>query len=638
MSADRILEEAREQVRKIVPSTINITSIDFEGPLVVVYTRDLDAFASNNDIIRQLAQGMRRRVAIRPDPEMLADPESVEKRIREIIPAEAEITDIYFEHDTGEVTIEALSPGLVIGRQGSILNEIKKEVGWAPKVARAPPIPSKTVSEIRNYLRHVHDDRREFLKKVGRKLYRQRAEGDSWLRMTALGGFREVGRSCSLLSTRESKILIDCGALPGAGGSGQDTPYFAAPELQPLDSIDAIVITHSHLDHCGLVPVLFKYGYTGPIYCTPPTRDLMSLMLLDALKVSFGEAKKAPYDSSHVREAVMRTIPLKYGETTDISPDIRLTFQNAGHILGSAVCHFHVGDGLYNVAFTGDMKFERTWLFNATVNKFPRLETLVIESTYGGYHDIQPSRTDAANQLKSVVERALQRRGKIIIPVFAVGRSQEVMLVLEELMRTGKIETVPIYLDGMIWEATAIHTAYPEYLNSQLRTQIFQMGQNPFLSSIFKRVDSSEMRERICHDPDPAIVLATSGMMNGGPVMEYVKSWADDVNSALVFVGYQAEGTLGRKIQKGVSDLTLMEKGKPVTVTFKIAIETVDGFSGHSDRRQLINYIATLEPKPERIIIGHGEEHKCTDLASALYKKFNVETRAPMNLETIRMK
>ncbi|MGD1061505.1 MAG: beta-CASP ribonuclease aCPSF1 [Methanomassiliicoccales archaeon] len=625
-----------EQVRKIVPSQINITSIDFEGPIVVIYTKDLETFASNNDIIRQLAQGLRRRVAIRPDPTLLADPESVEKRIREIIPPEAEITDIYFEHDTGEVTIEALSPGLVIGKQGAILNEIKKEVGWAPKVVRDPPIPSKTVSEIRNYLRHVHDDRKDFLKKVGRRLFRQKVEGESWLRLTALGGFREVGRSCTLLSTRESKILIDCGAMPSGGGG--ETPYFAAPELQPLDSIDAIVLTHAHLDHCGLVPVLFKYGYTGPIYCTPPTRDLMSLMLLDALKVSFGEAKKAPYESAHVREAVMRTIPLKYGETTDIAPDIRLTFQNAGHILGSAVCHFHVGDGLYNIAFTGDMKFERTWLFNATVNKFPRLETLVMESTYGGYHDIQPSRTDAANQLKLIVERTLQRKGKVMIPVFAVGRSQEVMLVLEELMRTGKIETVPIYLDGMIWEATAIHTAYPEYLNSQLRTQIFQMGQNPFLSTIFKRVDSGEMRERISHEPDSMIVLATSGMMNGGPIMEYVKSWADDPNNSLVFVGYQAEGTLGRKIQKGVSDLTLMEKGKPVTIEFKMAIETVDGFSGHSDRRQLINYIATLEPKPERVIIGHGEEHKCTDLASALYKKFNMETRAPMNLETIRMR
>jgi predicted metal-dependent RNase len=146
------------------------------------------------------------------------------------------------------------------------------------------------------------------------------------------------------------------------------------------------------------------------------------------------------------------------------------------------------------------------------------------------------------------------------------------------------------------------------------------------------------MREKICDDPDPCIVLATGGMMNGGPVLEYLKNWADQPQNSLVFVGYQAEGTIGRKIQRGVNELSLMDRGKSVTVSFKMNAETVDGFSGHSDRRQLINYIATLEPKPERIIIGHGEEHKCVDLASALQKKFNIETRAPMNLETIRMR
>ncbi len=636
MSAERILEDAKEQIRKIAPSDVNITAIEFEGPVVVIYTRDMEKFASNNDIVRQLAQGLRRRVAIRPDPSMLANPEEVEKRIREIIPAEAQITDIYFEDDTGEVTIEAIAPGLVIGKHGSILNEIKKEVGWAPKVVRAPPLPSKTVSDIRNYLRQISDERKAFLKKVGRKLARPRIEGESWVRMTALGGYREVGRSATLLSTRESKVLIDCGVDPSDREGA--TPYFNAPEIQPLDNLDAVVITHSHLDHCALLPALYKYGYDGPVYCTPPTRDLMSLMQLDYIKVSFGEGKKAPYESSHVREVVAHCIPLKYGETTDIAPDIRLTFQNAGHILGSAVCHFHIGDGLYNIAFTGDMKFERTWLFNATVNKFPRLETLVMEATYGGYRDIQPSRIEAANALKTIIERTLSHGGKTLIPVFAVGRSQEVMLVLEEMMRTGKLPTVPIYLDGMIWEATAIHTAYPEYLNSQLRTQIFQMGQNPFLASNFKRVETQEMRERICHDTESCIVLATGGMMNGGPVLEYLKNWADDPKNSLVFVGYQAEGTLGSKIQRGWSELQLSERGRPITVKIKLNIENADGFSGHSDRRQLMAYVASLDPKPERIIIGHGEEHKCADLASSIYKKFNVETRAPMNLETIRMK
>jgi KH/beta-lactamase-domain protein len=637
MGVEKILEDAREAVKKTIPSNVEVTDVDFEGPVIVIYTKNLDEFAKNNDLVRQLAQSLRRRVAIRPDPEMLADPASAEERIRKIIPDEAKITNIYFEDDTGEVTIEAISPGLVIGKHGAILNEIKKDIGWAPKVVRAPPIPSKTVSEIRNYLRKVQDERKEFLRRVGRRLMRQRLNDENWLRVTALGGFREVGRSASLLSTRESKVLIDCGVAVSADDNGS-TPYLSAPELFPLDTLDAVVITHAHLDHCGLLPVLYKYGFEGPTYCTPPTRDLMSLLQLDYIKVAAGEGKKAPYESSHIRDAVVHCIPLKYGETTDISPDIRLTLQNAGHILGSSIAHFHVGDGLYNVGFTGDIKFERSWLFNASVNKFPRLETLVIESTYGGYHDNQPSRQEAANQIKEVVRATLGRGGKVLVPVFAVGRSQEVMLVLEEQMRSHHIHTVPIYLDGMIWEATAIHTAYPEYLNSQLRTQIFQMGENPFLSEIFKRVDSPDMRERICHDPEPCIVLATSGMMNGGPVMEYFKAWCDDPNNTIVFVGFQGEGTMGRKIQKGWSDITLNERGKSISLKMKMDTETVDGFSGHSDRRQLVNYVSTLDPRPERIIIGHGEDHKCSDLASTLYKKFGIETRAPLNLETIRLK
>lgn len=635
MNTDRLFESLREQVRRIVPPDINISSIEFEGPEVVIYTKELDKFAGNNLIVKKLAQGLRRRIAVRPDPSMLANPDLVEAKIREMVPDEAEIVDIFFEHDTGEVTIEAIAPGIVIGKHGTLLNEIKKEVGWAPKVVRAPPIPSKAVSDVRNYLRQNHDQRKEFLKKVGRKIARPTLDGENWIRMTALGGYRQVGRSATLLQTRESRILIDCGLDPSNGDS---SPYFSVPEMQPLDAIDAVVITHAHLDHCGLLPVLYKYGYDGPIYCTAPTRDLMSILLIDSIKVSYGEARKSPFESSHIRDMVMHIIPLKYGETTDIAPDMRLTFQNAGHILGSAVAHFHIGDGLHNIAFTGDMKFEKTWLFNATNNRFPRLETLVIESTYGASNDFQPSRIDASKQMHDILLRATEKGGKVLIPVFAVGRSQEVMLVIEEMMRTGKLDKVPVYLDGMIWEATAIHTAYPEYLNSQLRTQIFQQGENPFLSDIFKRVDSMTMREEICHSPEPCIVLATAGMMNGGPVLEYFKAWADNPINWLLFVGYQSEGSIGRQVQRGRKEITMSEKGTAINLNIRINAETIDGFSGHSDRRQLMNYIASLDPKPDRIIIGHGEDRKCTDLASSLYKKFNIETRAPQNLETIRLR
>lgn len=634
MNPDRLFDSLREDVKKNVPADMNISDIEFEGPIIAIYTKEYDKYAENNDVAKTLAQALRRRVDIRPDPSMLEDVNKTDERIRSMIPSSAELFDINFVPETGEAIIEAVYPNEVIGKEGRLLADLRKESGWNVKVIRAPPIPSKTVSDVRGYLRHEQDERRTMLKNVARRLSRPRFDGEQWVRMTTMGGFRQVGRSAALLTTRESKVLIDCGLDPNSDA----TPYFAIPEAQPLSDIDAVVVTHAHLDHCGTLPALFKYGYEGPVYCTPPTRDLMALLQLDNIKLGFGEAKKLLYEAQHVRKEILHTITLKYNETTDIAPDIRLTFHNAGHILGSAIAHFHIGDGLHNVAFSGDTKFEKTWLFNPANNRFPRLETLVIESTYGGHNDMQPTRNDASEQMRELLGQAISRGGKVLIPVFAVGRSQEVMLVIEELMRTGRIPTIPVYLDGMIWEATAIHTAYPEYLNSQLRAQIFQQNENPFMSPIFKRVETAAMREEICHSPDPCIVLATSGMMSGGPVMEYFREWCDNKDNSLLFVGYQSDGSLGRTIQRGRKEITLSAKGRSIDLQIRMNVVTVDGFSGHSDRKQLMKYISSLDPKPDRIVIGHGEDRKCTDLASTIYKKFNIETKAPQNLETIRLK
>ena len=633
MSFDSLIEQTRTALTEVLPDSIEVTDIELEGPHIVLYTKQLDSFLSGGDLLRQVAQRLHRRVVVRSDPAALIDPKEAEALVRELIPPEAEINQLYFEPETGEVTIEAANPGAAIGRGGSVLNDLKRRIGWVPTVVRTPPIPSKTVEEVRIHLRNSFDERRSFLKKVGVRIARDPLPEKLWARNTALGGYREVGRSAHLLTTQNSKVLIDCGIDPGS----DRTPYFNAPELLPLDSLDAVVVTHAHLDHCGLVPVLLKYGYKGPIYCTAPTRDLMTLMLLDAIKVVNQEARRGLYDSSHVRELVTRTVPLRWGETTDIAPDIRLTLHNAGHILGSSIGHFHLGEGDHNLAYSGDIKFERSWLFNPATNRFPRLETLVLESTYGGYRDIQPSRQQATEEFSALATKVVARGGKLIVPVFAVGRSQEVMLVLEEKMREGKIPRVPVYLDGMIFEATAIHTAYPEFLNSQLRTQIFQQGDNPFLSDVFRRVDSSQMRTGILDSKEPCIILATSGMMSGGPVMEYFRAWAPDEKNGLLFVGYQAEGTFGRRLQRGLSEATFLDGSRQAAVPVKIDIATIEGFSGHSDRVQLMNYVASLDPRPQRVILNHGEESKIIDLSSSLHKRFNLESRAPFNLEAIRV-
>jgi len=633
--AGDLLKDLKRRVEAIIPQEVNVSFVEFEGPELVIYTEDPKKFADNGDIIRSLAKDLRKRIVVRPDPKVLIDPEKALEAINEIVPEEGGINDAYFDPDTGEVLIEADKPGLVIGKYGETLREISRNIGWTPKVVRAPPLHSATIKNIRDYLRSEKDSRKEFLRRIGQKIHREPSAKDNWIRITALGGCREVGRSSFLLSTAETKILIDCGV--NIGSDNNISPYLYIPEVSPIDSIDAVVLTHAHLDHAGLVPLLFKYGYDGPIYTTAPTRDLMVLLQLDYIDIASKEGSKIPYSSAIIREALKHTIILNYGEVTDIAPDVKLTLHNAGHILGSAVAHFHIGQGMYNVAFTGDIKYERTLLFDPTVNNFPRIETLVMEATYGGRHDFQPSRNEAESKLQSTIKRTIERGGKVIIPAFAVGRSQEVMIVLEDTVRKGMLEKIPVYLDGMILEATAIHTAYPEYLNQSLRNLIFHKGMNPFLSDIFVQVDSSSKRQEIIESDESCVILATSGMLNGGPVMEYLKNLADDPRNTLIFVGYQAEGTLGRRIQKGWKEIPFSSGGRTATIKINLEVITIDGFSGHSDRNQLLNYVRRMRPQPSKVILNHGEERKCLELANALRKKLKLEAIAPQNLETVRL-
>ena len=632
------LDELKAEIVSEVPDDISISDVQYEGPELVVYTRDPKKFAQNGDLIRQLASQLRKRITVRPDPDVLSVPDQAREQIRDVTPEEAGITDLDFHADTGEVVIEAEKPGMVIGRHGSTLREITQKVGWTPEVVRTPPIESSTVSNVRNFLKQERDDRRDILERIGRQIHREEMSDDEWVRITTLGCCREVGRASFIVSTPETPVLVDCGDKPGAE---DEVPYLQVPEAlgSGANSLDAVVLTHAHLDHSALIPLLFKYGYDGPIYCTEPTRDLMGLLTLDYLDVAAKEGRAPPYESEMVREAIKHCIPLEYGDVTDISPDIKLTLHNAGHILGSSIAHFHVGDGLYNVAFSGDIHYEDTRLFNGAVNEFPRVETLVLESTYGGRNDYQTDQEDSERKLKGVINETYDEGGKILIPAFAVGRSQEMMLVIEEAMRSGDIPEMPVHLDGMIWEATAIHTTYPEYLRDDLRDRIFHDDENPFLADQFNHIDGGEEERQEVADGGPAIILSTSGMVTGGPIMSWLEHLGPDPDTTLTFVGYQAQGTLGRRIQKGQDKVPLGNsrgRGRSDSLTLNCNVETVDGFSGHADRQGLENFVKTMNPRPEKVLCVHGDEQSTQDLSSALYHEFNMRTFAPKNLETFR--
>ena len=520
-------------------------------------------------------------------------------------------------------------------KQEGLAREIVRNTGWAPKILRTPPIPSEIIGRIRNTTLNNSKDRKKFLHKLGARIHGRKHEND-WVRLTAMGGFKEVGRSCMLLQTPNSRVLLDCGVNVAGRDDKSSYPVLNAPEFR-IEDLDAVVLSHAHLDHCGFIPYLYHYGYEGPVYCTTATRDLSVLLQMDYIDIAHRENKKLDFNSVDVKEMIKHTITLDYGEVTDISTDIKLTLHNAGHILGSAMCHLHIGDGSHNMLYTGDFKYERSRLLEPATTRFPRVESCVMESTYGGHEDITPSRNNAEKELMKTIYKTIKRGGKVIVPVFAVGRAQELMIVLEEYMRHGMLDEVPIHLDGMIWEATAVHTARPEFLSKDLRDQIFHQGRNPFIAESFNKVQNNAEREQIV-EGEPCVILSTSGMLTGGNSVEYFKWLCEDPRNTMVFVGYQSEGSLGRRIQRGHKEFPLEDRdGKTKVYKVNMEIKTIEGFSGHSNRRQLMEFAKRLHPRPDKIITCHGDPYKTVDLASSIHRSYKIETKTPLILDAVRL-
>ena len=621
-----------KEIQQKLPADAKISEVKFEGSEIVMYTKNREFFTNSESAVKELVKEIKKRVEVRPDITICSDPEKTKKRIEEIVPEGAGIVEIYFEPELGKVIIEAQKPGLIIGKGGETFRKIKNETCWLPKIERAPAIKSDVVRAVRNLLHSELDYRKKFLNNIGQRI-NQKLEPDydrnkEWVRFSALGGFRQVGRSSLLVQTSLSSILIDC----GIDVASDQPPYLNVPEFSP-EKLDAIVLSHAHLDHCGYIPFLYENGYTGPLYCTPPTRDLMVLLCLDYIDVCQKEGKHVNYSKKAVEKAVKHSVVLDYGEVSDIAQNIRLTFQPAGHLLGSSLVHLHIGDGLHNILYTGDLKFGPTKLFDPAFTDFQRVETLIIESTYGGPGDFFPSLKDATTNLLRMIEDTIKRGGKVLIPSFAVGRAQEVMAILGSM----NFEH-PVWIEGMLWDATAIHTAYPEYLSQRMQREIFHYGKNPFISPIFKYVAPRE-RNSVIDSGEPGVIIATSGMLVGGPAMEYLKGLAHDKKNTLMFVGYQAEGTLGRRIQKGWKEIPIRSpNGKTGILNLEMEVQTMEGLSGHSDRNQLLSYMHKLGSRPERIIVNHGDQHKAVDFARDLHKIFRCETIAPKNLEAVRLR
>ena len=625
-------------ILKSIPREAGVTKIEYEGPRIALYTNSPRFLMENNSIISNLVNVIKKRIIVRTDAS-IRKPESDALRIlREHMPPDAKLGGAFFDTATGEVSLEVKRPWLLQRNVKEFDHtEITEKIGWGLRVRKATTNPSSTIREISYNLKVSSNERGKQLRQIGDEIFRPRLAQRTEVSLLTLGGFGQVGRSCMLLSTQESKVLIDCGVNPGA-----QNPVDSFPRLDwintTLDDLDAVVVGHAHLDHTGFLPVLCKYGYKGPIYCTEPTLPMMNLIQLDAIKVASAQGKTPMYAERDVRQIMRQAITLPYGSVTDISPDIKLVLANAGHILGSALCHFHIGNGVHNFVYSGDIKFAKSILFEAANSKFPRVETLLIESTYGAKEDIQPSRQEVESTFINAVNKTLHDGGKVLIPIPAVGRAQEIMMVIDKYMKQGQIIEAPVFTEGMISEASAIHEAHPEYLAWELRQKILETDDNPFDSQYFTNVEHPDAREEALREDSPGIILATSGMLEGGPVLEYFRNVAPDKTNKILFVSYQVNGTMGRRVLDGARQISLLgREGKVEAVNINCGIEKLDGFSGHSDYNQLMSFVQKLRPKLKRVLVNHGERRKSENLALNIRRMFKVPAHYPQIQEAIKL-
>ena len=621
-----------------IPKEANVTKIEYEGPRIALYTNTPRYLMENNEIISNLVNVIKKRIVVRTDESIRKSEEEARQILTQLIPKDADLQSIFFDTATGEVSLEAKRPWL-LHRNAQEFNhpEVTEKIGWKLRIRKATTNPSSTIQTINYNLKISSADRSKQLRQIGDEIFRPRLTQKSEVSLFTLGGFGQVGRSCMLLTTAESKILIDCGINPGARTPSESFPRLDWASIT-LDDLDAVVIGHAHLDHTGFLPVLCKYGYKGPIYCTEPTLPMMNLIQFDAIKVASAQGRTPMYSDRDVKQIMRQAITLPYGTVTDISPDIKLVLANAGHILGSALCHFHIGNGDHNFVYSGDIKFAKSILFESASWNFPRVETLLIESTYGAKEDIQPSRQEVESAFINAINNTLTDEGKILIPIPAVGRAQEIMMVIDHYMKSGEMVEASVFTEGMISEASSIHEAYPEYLARELRQKILETDNNPFDSEYFTNIEHPDAREEPLRDGSPCIILATSGMLEGGPVLEYLKNIAPDKKNKILFVSYQVNGTLGRRVLDGSKQVSLMGKeGKVQVVNINCSIEKLDGFSGHSDYNQLISFVHKLRPKLRRVLVNHGERRKSENLSMSIRRMFRVASHYPQIQEAIKL-
>lgn len=611
------------RILNTLPSESGLKRIEYEGPRIALFTTNPAYFILNSNVVSNMVNTVKKRIIIRTDESIRKSEAECTEVLRAVLPNNFRISKLLFDPAVGEVT--ALVEGLI--RDYSISDQdnaiLSEKTGWKFLIRRSPKDP-ELLEQINSIMARRANERIRFYKEVGEKIFRPRLNKRTEVSLVMLGGFNEIGRSCILVTTNESNVLLDCGINSFASDFLTFAPRFDVTGLN-IDDIDCVVLSHAHLDHTGFLPMLLKYGYKGPIYCSEPTIPLTYLLLKGCLQ-HVGKVGFMNPTSDEIEEVIAHMIPLPYAVVTDITPDVRVTLANAGHILGSSITHLHFGNGDHNLVYTGDFKFGKSLALENAHWNFQRVETLLVESTLGGKEDILQSRDEMNQKLLELIKSCLSRGGNVLFPVPVLGQTQELVLTLSNFVKTGLLSE-RICIEKSIDKASSIYESYMEYLSKEIKQEINGYSVDMFTPPKSQIVESKKLRK------GSHLIVSPSSMLTHGPSVRYFHQICDDPLSALILTSQPFLNTPARSLIEGRKEIEI--EGKRVNVECRV--ESFTDFTNHSDYGQILAYIKRMRQKLRKVIVNHGDKNKAQNLAASINRILRIHTQHPLVGEAVKL-
>ncbi|OGL73105.1 hypothetical protein A3E39_04395 [Candidatus Uhrbacteria bacterium RIFCSPHIGHO2_12_FULL_60_25] len=441
------------------------------------------------------------------------------------------------------------------------------------------------------------------------------------MNITFHGAAREVTGSCYLVQTGNVRILVDCGMFQGSAYT--DAKNFRDFGFDPAD-VDAVAVTHAHLDHTGRLPKLCKERFNGTIYATPPTRDITKIILEDAEQIMEDEFKREYrpklYERKDVDAVMSRMTPVDYSQWVEIG-DLKIRFRDAGHIFGSSFIEVEERGGP-RVGFSGDLGNVEVPILRPTA-QIGACDAIMIESTYGNRIHEDPN--TRSTKLREAIVSTVKQGGVLMIPAFAVERTQDLLYEMNTMVERGTLPKVDVYLDSpMAIKVTEVMRSYPEYYDREALERVM-VGDDLLDFPGLHRTESRDQSKAINEAQRPKIIIAGAGMMNGGRIQHHLVRYLGDPKSTVLIIGYQAAGTLGRRLYSGEKHVDVLSE----RVTVKATVTSIGAFSAHADQKKLLTWLHEAKSPPTRVYCTHGEEAAAAALATRITEDLGIQADVP---------